>query len=224
MKSKNTKRALVMSAVALLLCAAMLAGATFAWFTDTASTGVNKIVSGNLNVGLVDQNGQSIEGATLNFVKADGSEKILWEPGCTYELPKIYVKNDGNLALKYKIVISGIKGSAQLNNVIDWTINDADLGPIITSAQTRPPSPSPLRGICRETAGNDYMNKTIDGISVTVYATQDTVESDSYNNTYDENAEYDKKTVFSVDTVDALKAAAENAKAGDEIGFRTILH
>ena len=73
MKSKNTKRALVMSAVALLLCAAMLAGATFAWFTDTASTGVNKIVSGNLNVGFVDQNGQSFEGATLIFVKADGS-------------------------------------------------------------------------------------------------------------------------------------------------------
>ena len=52
MKSKNTKRALVMSAVALLLCAAMLAGATFAWFTDTASTGVNKIQSGSLDVEL----------------------------------------------------------------------------------------------------------------------------------------------------------------------------
>ena len=217
MKSKNTKRALVMSAVALLLCAAMLAGATFAWFTDTASTGVNKIVSGNLNVGLVDQNGQSIEGETLNFVKADGSEKILWEPGCTYELPKIYVKNDGNLALKYKIVISGIKGSAQLNTVIDWTINDADLGSDHHLGANETSEALVIKGHMQETAGNDYMNKTIDGISVTVYATQDTVESDSYNNKYDENAEYDKKTVFSVDTVDALKAAAANAKAGDEI-------
>ena len=36
---KSTKRALL----AMVLCLAMLVGATFAWFTDTASTGVNKI-------------------------------------------------------------------------------------------------------------------------------------------------------------------------------------
>ena len=208
MKSKNTKRALVMSAVALLLCAAMLAGATFAWFTDTASTGVNKIVSGNLNVGLVDQNGQSIEGATLNFVKADGSEKILWEPGCTYELPKIYVKNDGNLALKYKIVISGIKGSAQLNNVIDWTINDADLGSDHHLGANETSEPLTIKGHMLETAGNDYMNKTIDGISVTVYATQDTVENDSYGHEYDKDAAY---PVFANSQEDVNKAITDAA-------------
>ena len=42
----------------------------------------------------------------------------------------------------------------------------------------------------QESAGNDYMNESIDGISITVYATQNTVESDSFNNTYDENATY----------------------------------
>ena len=41
--SKSTKRALVSSALAIIMCVAMLIGATFAWFTDTASTGVNKI-------------------------------------------------------------------------------------------------------------------------------------------------------------------------------------
>ena len=34
------------------------------------------------------------------------------------------------------------------------------------------------------------MNESIDGIAITVYATQDTVEYDSFNNTYDENAAY----------------------------------
>ena len=34
------------------------------------------------------------------------------------------------------------------------------------------------------------MNKTLEGVKFTVYATQDTVESDSFNNTYDENATY----------------------------------
>ena len=34
------------------------------------------------------------------------------------------------------------------------------------------------------------MNKELKDITITVYATQDTVESDSFNNTYDENAAY----------------------------------
>ena len=34
------------------------------------------------------------------------------------------------------------------------------------------------------------MNESIDGIAITVCAMQDTVESDSFNNTYDENATY----------------------------------
>ena len=36
MNSKNTKRALVSSALAMLVCVALLIGTTFAWFTDTA--------------------------------------------------------------------------------------------------------------------------------------------------------------------------------------------
>ena len=47
---KSTKRALLGSAMAMVLCLAMLIGATFAWFTDTASTGVNKIQAGNLDI------------------------------------------------------------------------------------------------------------------------------------------------------------------------------
>ena len=48
--SNSTKRALITSALAILMCAAMLIGTTFAWFTDTASTGVNKIQAGNLDI------------------------------------------------------------------------------------------------------------------------------------------------------------------------------
>ena len=50
--SKSTKWALVSSALAIIMCVAMLIGATFAWFTDTASTGGNKIQAGNLDVEL----------------------------------------------------------------------------------------------------------------------------------------------------------------------------
>ena len=66
---KSTKRALLGSVMAMVLCLAMLVGATFAWFTDTASTGVNKIQAGNLDVQLVDENGNSLEGKTLEFTQ-----------------------------------------------------------------------------------------------------------------------------------------------------------
>ena len=40
----------------------------------------------------------------------------------------------------------------------------------------------------QETAGNEYQGLSIDGIGITVVATQDTVEYDSEDNMYDENA------------------------------------
>ena len=191
---KSTKRALLGSVMAMVLCLAMLVGATFAWFTDTASTGVNKIQAGNLDVQLVDENGNSLEGKTLEFKKAANAaegEAVLWEPGCTYELPAVYVKNNGKLALKYKVAITGINGSAKLNDVIDWTINDADIN--LTEMQLKAGEEGAaftIKGHMQESAGNDYMNESIDGIAITVYATQDTVESDSFNNQYDKNAAY----------------------------------
>ena len=136
MTKTNSKKALLSSAFALVLSAAMLIGTTFAWFTDTASTGVNKIQAGNLDIELQmkDNNGKWVnaEGKTLSFlvngkIPAEGTQ-ILWEPGCTYTLPELRIVNNGNLALKYKVVVSGIQGSAKLNKVINWTmkLDDAD--------------------------------------------------------------------------------------------------
>ena len=190
---KSTKRALLGSVMAMVLCLAMLVGATFAWFTDTASTGVNKIQAGNLDVQLVDENGNSLEGKTLEFKKAANAaegEAVLWEPGCTYELPAVYVKNNGKLALKYKVAITGINGSAKLNEVIDWTINDADLSADHSLSAGATSEALTIKGRMKESAGNEYMNESIDGIAITVYATQDTVESDSFTNQYDKNAAY----------------------------------
>ena len=194
---KSTKRALLGSVMAMVLCLAMLVGATFAWFTDTASTGVNKIQAGKLDVALemkdASGNWVSAEGKTLDFVKAADAkgEAILWEPGCTYTLPELRVVNNGNLALKYMIKITGIKGDAKLNEVIDWTINDADIN--LTEMQLKAGEEGAaftIKGHMKESAGNDYMDLTISGISITVYATQDTVESDSFDNQYDKNAAY----------------------------------
>ena len=202
---KSTKRALLGSVMAMVLCVAMLVGATFAWFTDTASTGVNKIQAGNLDVVLEMQNADgkwvSAEGKTLDFVKATDAkgEAILWEPGCTYELPQLRVVNNGNLALKYKVIITGINGSAKLNEVIEWTIGDVAMGTEQHLAAGES-NAFTIKGHMKESAGNDYQNLTIDGIAITVVATQDTVESDSFNKDYDADAEYPVVAVANVNT------------------------
>lgn len=119
---RQTKRALLTSVMALVMCVVMLLGTTFAWFTDTARTSVNKIEAGNLDVVLEMEDSASptgwkdAEGETLEFKKAAAAPVGRKGPlgaGCTYELPKLRVVNNGNLNLKYKIEITGIKGQRQ---------------------------------------------------------------------------------------------------------------
>ena len=244
MKLKSKKSALLMSFTSLLLCFAMLAGSTFAWFTDTATTGVNKIQSGTLDVGLEmatewNEDGTvktwtNAEGKTLTFKTADNraANEIFWEPNCTYKLPELRIVNNGNLALKYKVEITGIKGDAKLNEVITWTIvkgvegtnSNAILdeagratGEYFLLPAGEATAPLTIKGEMDKNAGNEYQNLTIDGIGITVLATQYTHEKDSIDDQYDKDAAYaqgayivgltdeNEKTV----TFDTLTAAAK---------------
>ncbi len=216
MKSKKAVRsALGMSVLSIALCAAMLIGTTFAWFTDTASTAVNKIQAGTLDVALEmkDSSGNwvSAEGKTLDFVKAEGAgdEEILWEPGCTYNLPELKIVNNGNLALKYMIKFTGIKGDAKLNDAIDWTIEyGAEAaekgGEVLPGEYVLLPAGDgdelTISGHMKETAGNEYQGLSIDGIAITVYATQYTYEYDSKDNQYDKESAYKGSQEFTSGT------------------------
>ena len=207
---RATKRALLTSVMALVMCVVMLVGTTFAWFTDTASTGVNKIQAGNLDIELEMKNASGgwdkAEGKTLQFKKAAGheSEEVLWEPGCRYELPELRIVNKGNLALKYKIQITGIQGDAKLNKAIDWTIthsNEIDkltgdinefeykMLPKAAGDADYPSQTFIIKGTMKKEAGNEYQGLSIDGIGITVVATQYTYEYDSMDNLYDQNAD-----------------------------------
>ena len=203
--TKTTKRALLSSVMAMFICVAMLIGTTFAWFTDSASTAVNKIQAGNLKIQLLDASGNDLEGQTLAWQKAAGyeSEEVLWEPGCTYKLQPITIKNAGKLALKYRIAISGIKGSAKLNEAIVWTIsgNDLENENHLTAGDSHILT---IEGHMREDAGNEYQGLSIDGIGIIVYATQDTVEYDSTTDQYDATAEYDTAAVTATELADVM--------------------
>ena len=103
MSKNTTKRSLLASVFALVLCVAMLVGSTFAWFTDTATTGVNKITSGKLDVKLSylnDKEWKEVSNTTKLF-----DDSALWEPGHT-EVAYLKVENAGNLALKYQLSVN----------------------------------------------------------------------------------------------------------------------
>ena len=209
MTQTKTKKALLMSVLSMVLCVAMLVGMTFAWFTDTASTGVNKIQAGNLDVDIIGANDTNhIE--KLNFTKATGAEgeQLLWEPGCRYLTEGFRIANNGNLALKWKAeinkdnivngkVVDTAKDGVSLLDVIDFyvvTSTDENAEAIAIEdftgnlKKTENSGVYYIKGVMQTTAGNDYQNLTLDGITITVYATQLNSENDSYGPDYDKDA------------------------------------
>ena len=239
---RATKRALLTSIMALVMCVVMLVGTTFAWFTDTASTGVNKIQAGNLDVELEYKNSD-----TPNFTKADKNTKVfkngaLWEPGHV-EYVVLKVSNAGNLALKYKLGINIASETGSTNvlgnefklsdyikfAVIEGEATVADRTTLVAAAEN---AGSKLinEGYSKEshldtkdanetvtlvvwmptTVGNEANHKkdatapSID-LGISVAATQDTVEKDSFDNTYDKDAEYP------IVAMDALQELINNA-------------
>ena len=238
---RATKRALLTSIMALVMCVVMLVGTTFAWFTDTATANVNTIKAGDLKLGLEmatawDGSGNptawgDARGKTLSFLRMkDGgtveqNADILWEPGATYRLPELRVSNAGNLNLKYKVQITGIEtnrtptSTANLNDVIDWTITYGGT-PLTTGSDeymlnaneaTTQYDIIAISGTMKTSANNDYQGLSIDGVAVTVYATQMTGEYDSSKNDYDKDAQY--PVVNSA----ALANAITNAAAGSSV-------
>lgn len=238
-KRKITKKSIALSAIVILICVTMLVGNTFAWFTDTASTSVNKIQAGTLDVDLEmatewSEDGtvktwESAEGKTLDFIKAPGheDEDILWEPGCTYKIPQLRIVNNGDLAIKYKVVVSGINSNAKLNDVIEWTIefndttynskdnngNDTEF-----SLDVEASAILTISGHMDENAGNEYQDESISSVFVIVTATQNTKEYDSKDNRYDKDATYEEVKVV---TPAELKDILENSSSENTVTLNT---
>lgn len=230
-KVGGTKRALLTSVLALVLSLAMLAGTTFAWFTDTASTGVNRIVSGNLDVGLEYWDKES------GWLDAEDSkdlfdENALWEPGYT-QIVYLKVKNGGNLALTYAMQITPVHEQLGINvdgeefKLSDYiqfgwaviTVGEDDtfqfadrdaaraaVGEgVHLGEELRRQAELPLEADAEELValvawmpedvGNEANYRNVEPsieLSLKVLATQATVESDSFDNMYDEGAVEDE--------------------------------
>lgn len=116
---KATKKALVSSVIALVMCFTMLLGTTFAWFTDSVTSANNVIQTGTLDVGFQWAEGNEdpstatwndVEGALFNYAN--------WEPG--YAVAKhLKISNNGSLGLNYKVRIFANGVVSDLAEVID---------------------------------------------------------------------------------------------------------
>ena len=235
MTNKTTRKALLLSTLSLLLCFAMLLGTTFAWFTDSVTSSGNIITAGNLDVEMYWADGT--EAVPVDSGWTDASAGAIfdydnWEPGYV-DVKHIQIANEGTLALKYQVAIVANGEVSALADVIDvyyadpaaqvanrTDLSDANkigtlaevLAGMATTAYGELPAGEnhtiTLAMKMQEEAGNEYQGLSIgSSFRVVLNATQLAAEEDSFDETYDENAELPEVVV---DNVADLKAALAN--------------
>mgnify|MGYP004683109029 CR=1 len=230
---RATKRALLTSVMALVMCVVMLAGTTFAWFTDTASTGVNKIQAGNLDIELAYKNTYIPDGTPTTddgFAAVTKETEVfdaeaLWEPGHV-EYVVLKIRNAGNLALKYKLGINIASETGSTNVYGDpFKLSDSIKFAVINGDQSTLGRDDLVAGAGEgavlstgytaedhllkdgskivtlvvwmpKSVGNEanydaaVAEAPVINLGINVVATQYTYESDSFDETYDKNAQY----------------------------------
>ena len=236
---KTTKRALLSSVIALLVCFTMLLGTTFAWFTDSVTSAGNIIQTGTLDVEMYWAYGteapdsatwtDASTGAIFNYDK--------WEPGYV-EVRHIKIANVGTLALKYQLKIMANGEVSDLADVIDVYFVDPavqvadrtaldNIEPVGTLTEVLAGMPGNASGDLQaeevdtitlalkmqESAGNEYQNKSIGSdFSVILMATQLTAETDSFDDQYDFDATYTAE-------IDQLNAKLAAAQSGETVEY-----
>lgn len=216
-KQKLTKRALIISALSLLVCVSMLIGSTFAWFTDDVTSADNKIQAGTLKLDLelLDKEAGWV---SIKESKDPIFDYDKWEPGYT-DVKILKVENEGSLALKWMAKFISTYQLSELADVIDvyvcpsetelnypdnrnlngyklvGTVRDFVNSIETTTYGNLDAGEVAFLGIAlkmQESAGNKYQGLDLGGaFDIQIVATQYTNESDSFNNQYDNDAEYD---------------------------------
>ena len=162
----------------------------------------------------------------------------LFEPGKTY-VKMIQVKNEGNLAAKVKLhfdvtdhglqdalwfaIAVGENNGTEISHTPMTQLNDKlENVEFVVYPENDDPQNTPdyinilfAYGM-NEEAGNEYKDKSFEA-TMNILATQYTYEEDAFDNQYDAEAEYPTVPDYSVDNIEALKEALENAVPGDLI-------
>lgn len=116
------RQALMLSISSMLVCAMMLVGMTYAWFTDSAVTAVNAIHTGTLNVDLMYSK-SATKGAE---VRVTSTSKLFtteqWTPN-TIEVVYLTVKNNGTLPVRYSLALNQIEANGTEVTAISDILN-----------------------------------------------------------------------------------------------------
>lgn len=215
---KSTKRALLVSAMAMVICFTMLLGTTFAWFTDSEQSSGNIIKSGELELLLeYSENTKNTYNSAENTAIFTYSN---WEPGYA-DIKQVRITNDGTLDLNYKVQINGTVAEddsvVDLADVIEVYVVKSDS---ITRDDLKTTNTSAYLGTLSEIINDPDM------ITEKVYGTLDAIDDEnSENNTVtytialkmneDAGNEYQKLSLLSDFSVQVL--ASQKASEKDSI-------
>ena len=189
---KTKKQAFIIAALIILICLVCLTGATLALFTSDINDGTIGIITtaADLDVDIVDTEGETLQGKALTFVTTAGaadSSKVLFEPGAVFYTQGFKVKNEGNVPVNFKLSVS--KDDRIDQNEFDsafdvWIVKEGDdmstaqkLTEFKGRIEVGKDSETYYLFIkMKESVGNEFQGKTYTGIGVTVYAVQGNVD------------------------------------------------
>lgn len=181
--SQKMRRAFLGGALLTIISVMLMLGSTMAWFQDSKVV-INTYTFGNLDVDVVNENGTTIAATTINFVKPDGGEyqadEFLFEPGATFRLKEFYVKNSGDVALKYRLKLDSGSATGDIK-LLDAMDVYATMGgaPFALDSETRTLAARETDEAVqiylhmKPSAGNEYQNLAVSGLIVKVIAVQD---------------------------------------------------
>ena len=223
---KRTKKSLLFSGLALMMSALLLAGTTFAWFTDSVTNKGNTIESGTLDIEL-NENDEAPLFSSTDF---------MWEPGRSQQ-KVVTLSNAGSLWLKYTMSFTNVQTTGEnLTEVLDVykvagdnakaedLIPENKLGTMAElmkqgSFETENGVLAPKGSTegntsetftlvikMQETADNKYQNASVN-FAIDVRATQYTKETDGFGNEdYDAGAEFDPVSVSTSEELEKMVA------------------
>ena len=183
-------KSLALAAIIILLCLVSITSATFALFTSSndGTIGINS-TSGDIEVDIIDasDNPSSLVGNVLRFTTYAGElvsseTDILFEPGALYYTEGFRVLNKGEIPLNYIAYMSDDEYvSENFYEVFDvWITSDpTDRNNMETldkfEGRLGVGDSSDIYFLVfrmKETAGNEFQNKTFTGVGITVCAVQ----------------------------------------------------
>ena len=188
---KLHKQAFIMTAMVILLCIICLTGATLALFTNDPNDGTIGIITtaGDIKVDVVDSLDESFSLIThsLKFISPTGEDEVLFEPGAAFYTQGFKVKNIGDIPINYSLYVSKDDqiDAEEFNKAFEvWIVRENDdfaIAEHLTEFKGRLEVGESGESYClfvkmKETAGDEFQNKTYTGIGVTVFAVQGNVD------------------------------------------------